>query len=274
MFDCTERWLACAAIQSLCAERHVDWEAKLGGLQLKATLLTADTDHDAYALQHSDLMQVVHCAAFHARLALCPALTACIRTAWSCRSVATPEKWDALTRRWYDICALTFSGMCRAVLIWDPVYLCVGCMQGRLQGVPAADPPCAARRGAHARHRPRPDPRGHREQVDNPASQRLCPPSLACLTIGAPTHRMRLREDDGAVPARFVAISATIPNVYDLARWLAQGGMPARALVFGPEYRPVPLHQVVLAFPYHKNPFLFDNNLNFRYAARLRAVRA
>jgi superfamily II RNA helicase len=64
---------------------------------------------------------------------------------------------------------------------------------------------------------------------------------------------------------RFVAISATIPNVYDLARWLARDSLPARAIVLGPEYRPVPLHLVVRAYPAHRNPFLFDAHLNFRY---------
>ena len=72
-------------------------------------------------------------------------------------------------------------------------------------------------------------------------------------------------EDTDKQWRRYVAISATIPNVYDFARWLSRDGMPARALVFGPEYRPVPLKQVIMAFPPHRNAFMFDNNLNFKY---------
>jgi ATP-dependent DNA helicase HFM1/MER3 len=64
------RMLYLAPTKSLCAERHADWDRKLAPLQLRTTLLTADTDHDASTMQRSDVI------------------------------VATPEKWDALTRRW------------------------------------------------------------------------------------------------------------------------------------------------------------------------------
>jgi len=44
--------------QSLCVERHADWEAKLEPLQLKVALLTSDADTDIQALERHDVMCV------------------------------------------------------------------------------------------------------------------------------------------------------------------------------------------------------------------------
>lgn len=53
----------------------------------------------------------------------------------------------------------------------------------------------------------------------------VCTPMLSQLPIAS---------------ARFVAVSATIPNVHDIAQWLRVD--PARGLyVFGEDYRPVRL---------------------------------
>ena len=73
----------------------------------------------------------------------------------------------------------------------------------------------------------------------------------------------------GASQIRFIAISATVPNVQDIARWLGRGdGVPgdyAEVRFFGPEYRPVPLQKEVIGYPgKSENPFLFEKTLDYR----------
>ena len=59
---------------------------------------------------------------------------------------------------------------------------------------------------------------------------------------------------------RIVAASATIPNVYDIAKWIKAPDEGCK--VFGEEMRPVTIKTVVKAFPSGKNDFLFERNLN------------
>ncbi|KAJ2781643.1 ATP-dependent DNA helicase MER3 [Coemansia javaensis] len=74
--------------------------------------------------------------------------------------------------------------------------------------------------------------------------------------------------------ARIVAASATVGNIADISRWLsgrAGSPAPAKTLVFGDEFRPVPLAKVVLGYecrvPYYK----FQRNLDFRLPGILNA---
>ncbi|KAK9719765.1 hypothetical protein K7432_004566 [Basidiobolus ranarum] len=77
-----------------------------------------------------------------------------------------------------------------------------------------------------------------------------------------------------SVQIRYIAISATVPNVNDIAEWLGEGICPTNersgknlACVkrFGEEYRPVKLNRFVYGYPVNNaSPFLFDRNLNFR----------
>eukprot|EP00516_Mucochytrium_quahogii_P002538 CAMPEP_0203743982 /NCGR_PEP_ID=MMETSP0098-20131031/209_1 /ASSEMBLY_ACC=CAM_ASM_000208 /TAXON_ID=96639 /ORGANISM=" , Strain NY0313808BC1" /LENGTH=960 /DNA_ID=CAMNT_0050631377 /DNA_START=223 /DNA_END=3105 /DNA_ORIENTATION=+ len=64
---------------------------------------------------------------------------------------------------------------------------------------------------------------------------------------------------------RFVAVSATAPNLEDIAKWLG-APIPQGVLSFGPEFRPCPLDIVVRGFGYAQhstqNEFLFDRSLN------------
>eukprot|EP00930_Biecheleria_cincta_P044661 TRINITY_DN3073_c1_g1_i1.p1 TRINITY_DN3073_c1_g1~~TRINITY_DN3073_c1_g1_i1.p1 ORF type:complete len:1373 (-),score=291.65 TRINITY_DN3073_c1_g1_i1:337-4431(-) len=61
-------------------------------------------------------------------------------------------------------------------------------------------------------------------------------------------------------PLRFVAVSATVPNIRDIGDWL---GAPSDAVqMFGPEHRPVPLTVEVLPRRSSKNEFLFQESLN------------
>ncbi|KAI1387190.1 P-loop containing nucleoside triphosphate hydrolase protein [Hypoxylon trugodes] len=65
---------------------------------------------------------------------------------------------------------------------------------------------------------------------------------------------------------RFVALSATIPNIGDIARWLGRDYSnqqePARAEAFGEELRPVKLQRYVYGYGSYQNDFIFDKSLD------------
>ena len=65
-------------------------------------------------------------------------------------------------------------------------------------------------------------------------------------------------------PARYVAVSATFPNVEDIAFWL--GGFECVFFKFGEEVRPVTLRRVVLGYPLYEgqNEFRFEMNLSYK----------
>ncbi|XP_041697631.1 probable ATP-dependent DNA helicase HFM1 isoform X2 [Coregonus clupeaformis] len=67
---------------------------------------------------------------------------------------------------------------------------------------------------------------------------------------------------------RFVAVSATIPNIKDIADWLCDDGDPATCLEMDESHRPVKLRKVVLGFPCssNQNEFKFDLSLNYKMA--------
>lgn len=65
---------------------------------------------------------------------------------------------------------------------------------------------------------------------------------------------------------RFVAVSATIPNIDDLAKWLGKSESPAAFHQMDESQRPVPLKKVVLGYakPSPFSAFKFDLMLNYR----------
>uniref|UniRef100_UPI0037E94618 probable ATP-dependent DNA helicase HFM1 n=1 Tax=Semicossyphus pulcher TaxID=241346 RepID=UPI0037E94618 len=67
---------------------------------------------------------------------------------------------------------------------------------------------------------------------------------------------------------RFVAASATIPNISDIADWLSNESGPAAYLDMDESHRPVKLRKVVLGFPCSPNQteFKFDLSLNYKMA--------
>ncbi|KAG7227175.1 hypothetical protein INR49_013974, partial [Caranx melampygus] len=67
---------------------------------------------------------------------------------------------------------------------------------------------------------------------------------------------------------RFVAVSATIPNISDIADWLSNESGPAMYVEMDESYRPVKLRKVVLGFPCNPNQteFKFDLSLNYKMA--------
>lgn len=61
---------------------------------------------------------------------------------------------------------------------------------------------------------------------------------------------------------RIMAVSATIPNIKEVAQWLK---VPSHLIcVFGEEYRPAKLNKVVLGFKPANNDFNFEKMLNFK----------
>ncbi|KAJ2245412.1 ATP-dependent DNA helicase MER3, partial [Coemansia sp. RSA 455] len=64
--------------------------------------------------------------------------------------------------------------------------------------------------------------------------------------------------------ARIIAVSATVGNIGDVAEWLAdRNSGAAKQLVFGEEYRPVPLTKVVLGYDCTGPYYQFQRNLDF-----------
>ncbi|KAF2724757.1 P-loop containing nucleoside triphosphate hydrolase protein, partial [Polychaeton citri CBS 116435] len=65
---------------------------------------------------------------------------------------------------------------------------------------------------------------------------------------------------------RFIALSATIPNSDDIAKWLGRNHIdndsPAVCEVFGEEFRPVVLQKYVRGYQVNGNDFVFDKALN------------
>ncbi|KAF7700408.1 hypothetical protein HF521_003366 [Silurus meridionalis] len=68
---------------------------------------------------------------------------------------------------------------------------------------------------------------------------------------------------------RFVAVSATIPNLQDISEWLSDDSGPAACLKMDEIHRPVKLRKVVLGFPCanNQNEFKFDLSLNYKMAS-------
>nr|CAD7425700.1 unnamed protein product [Timema monikensis] len=67
------------------------------------------------------------------------------------------------------------------------------------------------------------------------------------------------------LPLRFIAVSATIPNVEDVAQWLGCDDSPAKYYKISDELRPVKLNKVVIGYPCTTaSPFQFDIGLSYK----------
>ncbi|KAK2822171.1 hypothetical protein Q5P01_022236 [Channa striata] len=77
-----------------------------------------------------------------------------------------------------------------------------------------------------------------------------------------------VQNPETALSMRFVAVSATIPNISDIADWLSNESGPAIYLDMDESHRPVKLRKVVLGFPYTPNQteFKFDLSLSYKMA--------
>ncbi|KAJ3072433.1 Sec63 [Podochytrium sp. JEL0797] len=146
--------------------------------------------------------------------------------------VTTPEKWDSMTRRWRDYKQL--MELVQLILI-DEVHL-------------LNEP----RRGA----------------VLEVIVSRMRTVNAECVM------NQHQRSGSGGAARnpkllRIVAISATAPNIDDIAVWLKNSdGRKAEIQIFGEEYRPVQLMKHVIGFPSRMNTseFQFDKALDYKLA--------
>ncbi|KAK7086950.1 ATP-dependent DNA helicase MER3 [Halocaridina rubra] len=89
-------------------------------------------------------------------------------------------------------------------------------------------------------------------------------------TLEAVVSRMKTirstRPSDTNVSLRFIAVSATIPNVDDVAAWLSDREGPAVARKLEETLRPVKLRRVVLGYDCRENwsEFRFEISLNYK----------
>ncbi|XP_023270563.1 probable ATP-dependent DNA helicase HFM1 [Seriola lalandi dorsalis] len=78
----------------------------------------------------------------------------------------------------------------------------------------------------------------------------------------------RAQNPDAGLSMRFVAVSATVPNISDVTDWLSNESGPATYLYMDESHRPVKLRKVVLGFPCNpsQTEFKFDLSLNYKMA--------
>ncbi|ODV61507.1 DNA helicase [Ascoidea rubescens DSM 1968] len=177
-----------APTKALCVERQVDWMKKFSTtLNLTVGILTSDTSKiEAERVRKSNII------------------------------ITTPEKWDLITRRWFDYNRL--FDLIRLLLI-DEIHILR-------------------------------DKRGS--------------------TLEVVTTRMKTMCNE----IRIIALSATVPNIQDISRWLKIDSISTQSavtLVFGEEYRAIKLNRFVYGY-YHNsnNDFGFDITLNSKLIEILR----
>ncbi|KAK3910918.1 putative ATP-dependent DNA helicase HFM1, partial [Frankliniella fusca] len=92
-------------------------------------------------------------------------------------------------------------------------------------------------------------------------------------TLEAVVSRMKMlqqhqRADNQSLPSlRFIAVSATIPNVEDLAQWLGTLEKPAKYFRMEESMRPVQLKKVVKGYDSNFSGFMFDVHLSYKLKA-------
>ncbi|KAG5647300.1 hypothetical protein DXG03_000837 [Asterophora parasitica] len=84
-------------------------------------------------------------------------------------------------------------------------------------------------------------------------------------TLEVVVSRMKTRGS----AVRFVLVSATVPNIEDIASWIASSNrpqVPAKVFVFGEEFRPCKLTRHVIGVHRQKgqNDFVFTKNLDYK----------
>ncbi|BGP30278.1 ATP-dependent DNA helicase MER3 [Rhodotorula toruloides] len=194
-----------APTKSLCSERAADWKKKFEqtfGWVVQE--LTGDTDAVAGAWREIANASII---------------------------VTTPEKWDAMTRKWHD--HGTTLGQLRLFWYVFATQAALSCVANR-KVVSIDEVHCVGT-----------DVRG--------------------AVLEVVVSRMKTLGTD----TRFVAVSATVPNIDDIADWLGagaheEGHTPAKAFTFGDDFRPCKLQKIVVGYPKGGNDFAFANGLNFK----------
>ncbi|KAH9450619.1 hypothetical protein Pst134EB_018149 [Puccinia striiformis f. sp. tritici] len=180
-----------APTKSLCAERFQDWSRRFDPLGITCVELTGDSENAGLA--DAKLANLI---------------------------ITTPEKWDSMTRRWFEFTKLLNN--LRLVCI-DEVHM-LNEERGSVLEVIVA----------------------------------------RMKTLGT--------------NIRLIALSATVPNISDVAEWLGDGGVadqnqkalpgqaPAKTFIFGEEHRPVKLSKFVYGYsrrPEHTE-YQFMSLLNYK----------
>ncbi|GAA5919330.1 hypothetical protein JCM6882_002778, partial [Rhodosporidiobolus microsporus] len=189
--DADTKVLYMAPTKSLCSERTSDWKRKFEiGLGWTVQELTGDSDTGTTAWRDVAKARII---------------------------VTTPEKWDAMTRKWHD--HGTVLGQLRLFCI-DEVHTVGSDVRGAVLEVVVS--------------------------------------------------RMKMLGNE----TRFIAVSATVPNIQDVAEWLApddgtvavgEGRKKCAAVFkFGEEFRPCKLQKLVFGYPNKGNDFAFANTLSFK----------
>ncbi|TPX35525.1 hypothetical protein SmJEL517_g02136 [Synchytrium microbalum] len=86
-------------------------------------------------------------------------------------------------------------------------------------------------------------------------------------TLGLEVERQKSTNLDSTQhqQIRLLALSATVPNIDDIADWLKNSdGTRAEIKTFGEEYRPVKLQKEVIGYPPKGNPFVFEQSLDYK----------
>ena len=76
----------------------------------------------------------------------------------------------------------------------------------------------------------------------------------------AAAYRKRRPQKSPLHNLRIIALSATLPNIHDIGQWLQCSGKGLHT--FDDTFRPVPLSQLVVAYPQSSNDFFFEKNLD------------
>ncbi|KAI8830066.1 Sec63 Brl domain-containing protein [Chytriomyces cf. hyalinus JEL632] len=145
--------------------------------------------------------------------------------------VTTPEKWDSMTRRWRDYKHL--MALVQLILI-DEVHLLNEPRRGAVLEVIVS-------------------------------RMRTVNAEVNGSIIGEDKWTSSVAVNQSSHFLRILAISATAPNIADIAVWLKDArGRNAEIKLFGDEFRPVKLDRYVLGFSQNTSEFLFDNNLDYK----------
>ena len=86
---------------------------------------------------------------------------------------------------------------------------------------------------------------------------------------GATLEAVVSRVKSSSLDARFIALSATVPNPQDIATWFgrnrSESSLPAQLEVFGENFRPVKLQRHVVGIKFQGNDFAFDQICDEKY---------
>ena len=159
--------------------------------------------------------------------------------------IATPERWDSITRRWRDGQASLGLVASIGLLLVDEVHV-VGERRGAVLEAVVS----------------------RMKSISITMAEKNSKALGGSTTTATDTNQLQ-QQQHAYVPIRFVAVSGTIPNIDDLASWLDV--QPHNVFTFGDEVRPVQLRTKVIGFrTMSTNPFAFDRFLNFKLHGLIR----